>query len=263
MIVSEVYNLWAIESSDEKVKRILSFAEVNDGVVIAPNINKFRELKLRLLNGSHTFGCGLAHLSGFATVKEAMDDEDFSNYMIGLMQDEIVPMICRESIHINEANDFTKKVSDRYRNNFIEHKWLSITAQYSSKMNMRNGAVVKGFVERHGYLPPHMALGLAAHILFMRSVLSEDGNYYGEINGTSYLVNDQHAALYAAAWKGGDTEDAVIKILSNENLWQQDLTALPVIKKEVIHWLQILINEGAIAAMQKAGRQKKELINEK
>jgi tagaturonate reductase len=72
MIMSEVYSLWAIETSNERSKEILSFSKIDEGVVIAPNINKFRELKLRLLNGTHTFSCGLAYLAGFDTVKDAM-----------------------------------------------------------------------------------------------------------------------------------------------------------------------------------------------
>jgi len=44
--------LLAIEG-DEKVKNILSFAEADDGVIIEPNIDLHRELKLRLLNGTH------------------------------------------------------------------------------------------------------------------------------------------------------------------------------------------------------------------
>jgi tagaturonate reductase len=78
MIMSEVYRLWAIESGNKKVKEILSFSQADTGVVISINIDLFRELKLRLLNGAHTFSCGLAYLAGFPTVKEAMDNGDFA-----------------------------------------------------------------------------------------------------------------------------------------------------------------------------------------
>src|SRR5258705_10791801 len=55
MIMSEPFRLWAIESDDKKVAAILSFKEVDEGMIIAPDISKFRELKLRLLNGTHSF----------------------------------------------------------------------------------------------------------------------------------------------------------------------------------------------------------------
>ncbi len=260
MIVSEVYSLWAIESSNEKVKNILSFAACNDGIVIAPDIEKFRELKLRLLNGAHTFACGLAHLAGFVTVKQAMDDDAFANYIRQMMHEEIIPVISKGDISRSDAENFAEKVLDRFRNNFIEHKWLSITAQYASKMNMRNVAVVKAYIQQYGYLPPYMGLSFAAHILFMRSTQGEDGNFYGELNGVPYLVNDQHAAIYAAAWKQGGLEIILAKLLGNESIWNEDLSVLPGLKNEILHWLQLLMNVGAKAAIQQAAKQKKELI---
>src|SRR5580700_1180592 len=75
LAISEVYRLWAIEG-DERVRAILSFAAADEGVIIQPDIEIYRELKLRLLNGTHTLSCGLAWLAGFTTVKQAMDDRN-------------------------------------------------------------------------------------------------------------------------------------------------------------------------------------------
>ena len=94
--MSEVYHLWAIESDKEKVHEVLSFRKADPGLIITPDIDLFRELKLRLLNGSHTFSCGLAFLSGFNTVKEAMDNADFAAYISHLMMQEIAPAITNE-----------------------------------------------------------------------------------------------------------------------------------------------------------------------
>src|SRR5215204_3424860 len=89
MIMSEAYRLWAIETNEPKVAQIITFSQANPGIVIAGDINVFRELKLRLLNGSHTFSCGLAYLCGFNTVKEAMDNKFFLSYITGRMHQEI------------------------------------------------------------------------------------------------------------------------------------------------------------------------------
>ncbi|WP_317128494.1 tagaturonate reductase [Hymenobacter radiodurans] len=68
LTMTEAYLLWAIEG-DERVKEILSFHQADKGIFIRPDINLFRELKLRLLNGTHTLSCGLAYLSGCETVR--------------------------------------------------------------------------------------------------------------------------------------------------------------------------------------------------
>src|SRR5690606_9493894 len=57
MIMTEPFRLWAIETDSERVKDILSFAPADHGVILAPSIEKFKQLKLRILNGSHTLSC--------------------------------------------------------------------------------------------------------------------------------------------------------------------------------------------------------------
>jgi tagaturonate reductase len=106
MIMSEPYSLWAVESTNKKVQDVLSFATTDNGMVITDDINKFRELKLRLLNGTHTFSCGLAHLAGFETVKEAMSDKTMGLYVYDLMVHEAAACITNGKISQLEALEF-------------------------------------------------------------------------------------------------------------------------------------------------------------
>jgi tagaturonate reductase len=249
MIMSEVYRLWAIESGEEKVKSILSFAKADDGVIIADNIDRFRELKLRLLNGSHTFSCGLAHLAGFHTVKDAMNDDAFAIYISNLMMQEITPAILNNEISAEEAKDFAIAVLDRYRNPHIDHQWLSITMQYSSKMQMRNVPTILKYYEKVGAVPEYMSLGFAAHILFMRSEKDALNKFWGEVNGRKYLINDDKAVYYAEAWKQFSTEELVQKILSNKENWGTDLSVLPGFTDAVYRNLKLLLSDGAVTVL--------------
>ena len=262
MIMSETYALWAIECADERINEILSFSKSHEGIIIAKNINKFRELKLRLLNGSHTFSCGLAFLAGFDTVKEAMSNASFAAYISELMYNEIIPSIINEQISEEEARSFASSVLDRYRNEFLDHHWLSITVQYSSKMYLRNTATIENYYKRYGKPPVFMALGLAAHILFLRSEKEKDDKYYGEANGSKYLITDDNAALYSSGWKKYRPEYIVKSILGSVDLWQTDLNQLPGFAKEVTSMLNILKNEGAVNAVNFAFSETNSLINE-
>src|SRR5664279_4902739 len=51
MSVCEPYRLWAIEG-DQSVRELLSFCRADEGVIITPDITKFKELKLRMLNAT-------------------------------------------------------------------------------------------------------------------------------------------------------------------------------------------------------------------
>lgn len=243
MILAEHFRLWAIETSNSKVREFLSFAKVDEGVVIAEDINKFRELKLRLLNGTHTFCCGLAYLRGYETVKEAMSNESFIRYVEPLMFEEIVPAVVSKEITHDEAMEYARSVIDRFRNPFLAHKWLSISLNYTSKMLSRNVPLLLRHYEMHGGVkkrsngqhpvPHHMALGFAAFIAFMRCEKAADGKYYGSNRGVNYQVQDEMAPYFAAIWKSSGYTQMVHDILSNLSLWRTDLSVLPGFEQAV------------------------------
>lgn len=244
MIMSEVYRLWAIETSSPRTKQLLSFSQADAGVVIAADIEKFRELKLRLLNGSHTFTCGLALLLGFSTVKQAMEDALFEQFITRLMQDEIVPAIIGEKISAADGNTFAAAVIDRYKNPFIEHQWLSISLQYSSKMKMRNVPVLQQYYARKGSVPQLMALGFAAYLLFMKSEPQPDGGYRGTVAGKSYAVNDDKAADLQQLWLSGNTDNFVGTVLAATSLWGANLDILPGFRQAIAANLSAIETQG-------------------
>jgi len=249
MIMSEHYALWAIQSDSPKVRAVLSFAAANPSVVVAADIEKFKELKIRLLNGSHTFSCGLAVLAGFKTVKEAMANDAFNSYITRLMQEEIAEAIESAGISKDEAISFAGKVLDRYRNPFIEHQWLSICMNYSSKMFMRNIPLLYQYAEKCSSVPALMSLGMAAHILFMRSQQKEENNFYGN-NGAPYLLSDPNAAWYAGAWQQHGAGKIATTVLANKEIWQADLNDINGFTNEVNYWLQQLLENGAKQTLQ-------------
>jgi len=245
MIMAEAYRLWAIETANRTVRQRLGFAEADSGVVIAPDINVFRELKLRLLNGTHTLSCGLAHLAGFDTVRAAMEDEDMAAWISGLMLQEMVPAIT--DIYITEAaaTQFAQAVLDRFRNPHIAHQWVSITMQYTSKMKMRNVPVLLRHYQRSQEPPVWMALGFAAYLLFMRSERTADGQYKGMANGREHTIQDDHAAWFHEQWKRLEPAVLVKEVLGNTGLWGTDLTALKGFHKAVTGALSALLHHGA------------------
>ncbi len=240
MIMSEPYSLWAIETDNAFVEEKLSFSKADKGVVIAPDISKYRELKLRLLNGTHTFSCGLAFLAGFKTVKEAMENNEMEGFIKQLMQTEIAPVIPYK-MDADESLEFSNKVLDRFRNPYIEHNWLAITVQYSSKMKMRNVPLLIQHYKNSSSVPALMAMGFAAHILFMKC-REEDGSFHGNFNGNSYKVEDDNAARYAEKWNNYKAESLAGAILCDRALWDTDLTIFNGFEEAVVRNLQALQN---------------------
>lgn len=167
LITSEPFALWAIESNNKLTIEKLSFANIDDRIAIAPSIVKFRELKLRLLNGTHTFTCAIAILAGFETVIEAMRDTSFKRFIQSLIHEELAPCVVSEAISLEEAMQFSNKVLERFSNPYIEHKWTSIALNFEEKMHMRNSYLIETCINRNGRSPKYMSMGFAAFCVYM------------------------------------------------------------------------------------------------
>jgi tagaturonate reductase len=248
LTVSESYRLWAIEG-DEHIRSVLSFAAADEGVVIEPDINLFRELKLRMLNGTHTLSCGLAWLAGFDTVREAMEHADMGRFISDLMLQEIAAGI-PYPVDGKIAQEFGKKVLDRFRNPYIQHHWLSITMQYTSKMRMRNVPVILKYVETMKAVPANMALGFAAYLLFLKPVVKKADGYYGKWQNEEYSINDDHAAYFYEKWKKYSGAELVDQVLGDSSLWGEDLTAVPGFAAAVKEKLSLLQEHTVLEAIQ-------------
>jgi tagaturonate reductase len=241
-IMSETYSLWAIEG-DEKIAAALSFAAADKGVVITPDIELFRELKLRLLNGAHTLSCAVAYLSGFKTVKEAMDDEQFTLFITRLMLDEIrlaIPYQIDDVV----STDFAEKVLDRFRNPNIRHEWLSISMQYTTKMKMRVVPLLLNHYKLYHTFPVLITKGFAAYLRFMQIQGTADGKYSGQANDESYFVTDDHAAYFSKIWRGDNDAESIKSILKNSLLWDTDLSSLPGFANVVIEQFNLIKSKG-------------------
>ncbi|MGB4398314.1 MAG: tagaturonate reductase [Daejeonella sp.] len=246
-IVAEVYKLWAIEG-DEHVKNVLSFASADPGIIISPDIEIYRELKLRLLNGTHTLSCGLAFLAGIKTVKDAMDNVAVSFFISNLMLKEISGAI-PYPVPAEKAIEFSNDVIDRFRNPHIEHYWQTICTNYTAKVSMRVLPVLKRYYELFGQAPHRIAFGFAAYILFMRVTLFEHGSYYGELNGDKYLIDDDKAPLFFKYWQNKQIKNLVTELFTDQDIWQTELSQFPGFAEAVIIYLEDIMKNGVLEAL--------------
>lgn len=243
LIMSEVYRLWAIEG-DEHVKSVLSFAQADTGVIIEPDIDLYRELKLRLLNGSHTFSVAHFYLSGMRTIRESMENPEMERFITELTLNELAPAIPYE-VDLQRAQTFGRQVLDRFRNPYIKHQVIDITVQYTAKMKMRNIPTLLSHYQKFGTTPGRMVQGFAAFILFMKPTETDGKAYFGEMNGEKYPIRCDQAGYFYKLWQQypSNLEGLVEQLLSDTELWGTDLTQLPGFQEAVLSTAQAIIAE--------------------
>lgn len=249
LFMSESYGLWAIEARHPAVREALGFAAASEGVVVTEDISRFRELKLRLLNATHTFSCGIAFLAGIETVREAMEDPLLGRYITQLLHSEIVNYFSGGDIPAEEVLAFAATVTERFSNPFLDHQWLQISFQYTHKMRMRNLPLILDHYRRQSTVPELMAMGFAAYLLFMKCSPGESGRYYGEMEGQVYLVQDDHTAWFHELWQSDSLNSIVASVTGDEKLWGANLQQLPGFATAVTMYLESFIQKGIRATI--------------
>jgi tagaturonate reductase len=247
LTVAEPYRLWAIEGPSELVQHLPFFNRL-EGAVLAGDIRPWRERKLRILNGAHSFLAALGWLAGCETVLDCMRAPLTRAYLSRLVLQEIVPSL-PPGIEGGEA--FAQEVLARFANPFLRHALLDITLQYSSKVRVRNLPTLLRFCERSGKAPQAMALGFAAFLRFSLPAEEAAGLWQGRRYALHDAATPQWRA-YAEMRGRCSLGDWISALLADEALWGQDLNLLPGWAEAVGHYFAILESQGADTALRLA-----------
>lgn len=134
--VAEPYALWAIEA-----KPGLTLPCVHPSIVTAPDISRFEQLKLFILNLGHT--CLVDHwlTHGAAerlTVREILADPDARAALETLYRDEILPGFAACGMR-DEAVAYVAATLERFANPFLDHRLADIHQHHAEKIRRRAG----------------------------------------------------------------------------------------------------------------------------
>jgi hypothetical protein len=108
------------------------------------------------------------------------------------------------------------------------------------------------YIEEKKELPPCLTMSLAAYIAFYSSDLQELGErelIAKRPAGNTYAINDDRWVLeFYWAHKDDSVRELVHSVLSNEKMWDQDLSKIENLEDELVRGLTMIREEGALAA---------------
>lgn len=136
------------------------------GVQLVTDVRPWEEMKLRMLNGSHSFLAYLGYLSGFQHISECMQDEAFREAAYQLMMREQAPTL---SITDVDLQRYAGSLIARFANPALKHKTWQIAMDGSQKLPQRMLAGVRIHLER-GSAWPLLALGIAGWMRYVCGV---------------------------------------------------------------------------------------------
>ncbi|AZS14208.1 tagaturonate reductase [Paenibacillus lutimineralis] len=232
MVMAEPFLLWVIEGP-EWLKERLPLAKAGLNVRVTQDMTPYRERKVHLLNGPHTAMVPLGLLAGLETVEEVMTDPSFSRFVNLLIENELIPMLDLAS---EELRSYASAVQERFNNPSIRHELTSIFLNSISKFKTRLLPVMQRYHQEKGQWPELMTLSFAALLLSYR------GDRLQRQDSPEVL------AIFDEAWS--DQGTVAQSILSNSNLWGEDLTQLPGLVESLEANLRQLEVVGSRAALE-------------
>ncbi len=216
-ILCEPFKQWVIEDNFAGDKPRWDLG----GARFVSDVEPFEDMKLRMLNGSHSFLAYLGALADLKTVAECMADPVFKSAARKLMMDEQAPsLIVPNGFDITAYADM---LIDRYSNRALHHKTTQIASDGSQKLPQRLLAPIRDHLSQERAWPMS-ALAVAGWMRYCRGV-SENGN--------NLPVTDPLADQISQCASGPDTDAYVRNIMELPGIFGADLTSNPVFVERV------------------------------
>jgi len=166
-VVAEPFTMWVLEDHFLGGRPPWEL----DGAVFSAEVAAFEDMKLSLLNGTHSLVACLGLLRGHATIAEAVRDELVSDVAFAYMTDEVLP-----HIHLPEdvdARAYVQSLLERFANPELGHTCRQVASEGSTKLPQRLAPVMTRAMAG-GTCPTYSALTVAAWLAVVLDARYDD-----------------------------------------------------------------------------------------
>jgi len=207
------------------------------GAELVADVVPFEEMKLRMLNGSHSFLAYLGYLAGYQHINDCMEDANYRQAAHALMLNEQAPTLKVTGVDLGRYAD---KLIARYSNPALRHRTWQIAMDGSQKLPQRMLDSVR-WHRAHQRSFPLLALGVAG---WMRYVGGKDEQ------GQAIEVCDPLLPVIQAAVQGSaEGPDRVKALLGIEAIFGKQLPEDAVFVDAVMSAYSALLAKGAKATV--------------
>lgn len=227
-VVCEPFTQWVIEDHFPQGRP----AWETTGAELVRDVRPYEEMKLRLLNGSHSSIAYLGQLAGWPTVAAAVADPTLAAHIAALMQ-EIAP-----TVHLPASADlasYCHALLARFANPALQHRTAQIAMDGSQKLPQRLFAPALDRLAA-GQRAPRIALGVAAWLRFLQGRADD---------GAALALDDPQAArLRQAAARAADAATLRDAVFAMTDIVPPALAHSSSFRDDVLTALRLLAAHG-------------------
>ncbi len=234
-VVCEPFRQWVIE--DKFVNGRPNWNKV--GAQFVNDVAPFEEMKLRMLNGSHSFMAYMGNLAGFDYISEVMLNDDYRTAVSELMLNEQgASLKMPDGVNLD---NYANSLIERFCNPNLQHRTWQIAMDGSQKIPPRFCESLRVLKEQNKSTK-WLVLGIAAWM-----------KYVGRCNDLNQSIDvidplvDQFDDIYR---KSDSNEQIVLNLLNIESIFGSDISNDLLIRSEILDMYELLDKEGSKKAIQ-------------
>lgn len=198
-VACEPFRQWVIE--DNFVNGRPEWEKV--GAELVEDVLPFEEMKLRMLNGSHSFLAYLGYLAGYQHINDCMQDANYATAARHLMLNEQAPTLSTKGVDLVA---YANSLINRYRNTALKHRTWQIAMDGTQKLPQRMLDSVRYHLIHNSHFDC-LALGIAAWMRYVGGVDEQ-----GQTIEVSDPLLPQLQALVSESQEGAERVKALLSL---------------------------------------------------
>jgi fructuronate reductase len=226
-VMAEPFRQWVIE--DKFAAGRPSWERV--GAEFVSDVGPYEDMKLRLLNGSHSAMAYLGYLAGYEFIWQVIGDKAFDRYVARLMAEASTTLSLPAGVDVAR---YRCDLIERFANPALGHRCYQIAMDGSQKLPQRLLGTMRDRLKRGASIDA-LGLAVAAWIRYVRGV---------DENGASYEVQDPLAAKLRPL-ATGDAKNVVDRVLGVTEVFGNDLPGNETVRATLRAWLERINGDGA------------------
>ena len=232
-VACEPFRQWVIEDNFVAGRPAWEKA----GAELVSDVVPFEEMKLRMLNGSHSFLAYLGYLAGYQHINTCMEDENFRRAAHALMLKEQAPTLNVQDVDLAH---YARLLIERYSNPALRHRTWQIAMDGSQKLPQRWLDSIR-WHRANGSRHDLLTLGVAGWMRYVGGV---------DEQGDAIDVCDPLLDAIQQAVRNSEEGDARVKaLLGLKAIFGDDLATQPEFVAQVSEAYKLLLGKGAKATV--------------
>jgi fructuronate reductase len=239
-VPAEPFTMWIVEDNFIAGRPVWEAG----GAVFTDDVASYEQLKVRLLNGTHSLIAYLGALSGAATIPESVGTDYIESAARSVLRSEYLP-----SITVPAAVDvdaYEEQLFSRWRNSALGHRTSQVGTDGSVKLRQRIPLPALEMLDG-GRMPHHLALTAAAYLTCLAPLNGFDPGVHA-----AAMQDPARERLARYASESSTGQELARKALGEHHLLGDQLAIHSDFIQRTGEFIEILHRHGPAAATREA-----------